>query len=72
MIDVEGVNYVVALCTMEMAAKTERYETITRPRNDAYANGEYAGYIHALEDLIVQVAAKLKLTKKFFNPSAID
>ncbi|MDD2318098.1 MAG: hypothetical protein PHD57_12235 [Desulfobacterales bacterium] len=23
-------------------------------------------------DLIVQVAAKLKLTKKFFNPSAID
>lgn len=60
MIDVEGVNYVVALCTMEMAAKTERYETITRPRNDAYANGEYAGYIHALEDLV----AKLELIKK--------
>ena len=60
MIDVEGVNYVVALCTMEMAAKTERYETITRPRNDAYANGEYAGYIHALEDLV----ATLELIKK--------
>ncbi len=60
MIDIEGVNYVVALCTMEMAAKTKRYETITRPRNDAYANGEYAGYIHALEDLV----AKLELIKQ--------
>lgn len=60
MINVEGINHVVALCTAEMAAKTERYETITRPKNDAYANGEYSGYMHALEDLV----AKLELIKQ--------
>jgi len=68
MINVEGIDYVVALCTMEMAAATERFETDTRPLNDPYANGKYSGYLHALEDLV----AKLELIKKHVVTHAME
>ena len=55
MIDIEGADYIIALCKAEIARKTEVYEDLTRPRNDAYANGEYSGYLHAMRDMISQM-----------------
>ncbi|MDD4051228.1 MAG: hypothetical protein PHR28_04930 [candidate division Zixibacteria bacterium] len=52
MIDNDGIDYVIALCDLKMSEKTRVYEDLTRPRNDPYANGEYSGYRHALEDVM--------------------
>jgi len=55
------IDYILTLCKKERDEKTERFEQYTRPRNDAYANGEYSGYIHALDELV----SKLELIKKY-------
>lgn len=54
-INKEGADRVIAWCNLEIAHKTETYEDLIRPRNDSYANGEYSGYVHAMEDVISQM-----------------
>jgi hypothetical protein len=50
-LDFVNAEWVKKYCDMTIAEETERFERDTRPRNDAYANGSYSGYVHALNDL---------------------